>query len=82
MAKKKPDKLSQDAAAALAAGMSYGRWKAMQPVEVKEEKPPKPYYNIKKCAFCGFEFRSDCGRRIYCSDNCREKAYTKRKKQK
>ena len=30
-----PDKLAQDAAAALAAGMSYGKWKAMQePVKI------------------------------------------------
>ena len=30
--KKKPDKLSQEVSMALAAGMSYGKWKAKQPV--------------------------------------------------
>ena len=40
MAKKKKelDKLAKDAAAALAAGMSYGRWKAMQDFPVVIEK--------------------------------------------
>ena len=40
MAKKKKemDKLAKDAAAALAAGMSYGRWKAMQDYPVVIEK--------------------------------------------
>lgn len=76
---KKPDKLTQENAQALAAGMSYGKWKALHPVSV-EEKLSKPYYNIKKCAFCGFEFRSDSGKKVYCSDSCREKAYLKRKR--
>ena len=44
MNKKEPDKLAQDAAAARAANMSYGKWKAMQepvkPATRKIEKRP------------------------------------------
>ena len=76
---KKPDKLTRENAQALAAGMSYGKWKALQPVPVKAEKPPKPIYTMRKCAFCGLEFRQSdgCGRKKYCSDRCREAAYRK-----
>lgn len=45
MAKKKKemDNLAKDAAAALAAGMSYGKWKAMQEQpEVREKKKRRP----------------------------------------
>lgn len=80
---KKPDKLTRENAQALAAGMSYGKWKAMQqPVAVKEEKPPKPTYNVQKCAYCGTEF-IDGGdkRRKYCGDRCGKAAYDRRRRE-
>lgn len=62
------DNLAKDAALALAANMSYGRWKAEHPhtnlecVEVKTEKPEKI------CLVCGVELAA--GRRKYCSRKC------------
>lgn len=77
---KKPDKLTRENAQALAAGMSYGKWKALQPVPVKEETPPLPIYNMRKCAYCGLEFRQSdgSGRKKYCSDRCCKAAYDKK----
>lgn len=72
---KKPDKLTRENAQALAAGMSYGKWKALQPVAVKEEKPPKLHYEMRECAICGFEFRkSENGKQKYCSKKCAREA--------
>ena len=57
MAKKtEPDKLAQDAAAALAAGMSYGKWKAMQdPVKIYKKQDLEPGWKL--CAWCGKPFK-------------------------
>lgn len=65
MARKKMDKLSQDVAKALAAGMSYGKWKAMQdPVVIKKEE--KHY-----CLYCGRElFKGMKGIPKYCDAYC------------
>ena len=73
MAKKEMDKLSQDVHQALAACMSYGKWKAMQ-VPVKIEKKPDPFkIQTRICAYCGCEFVSDDNRnRIYCGARCRK----------
>lgn len=51
MAKKKEmDNLAKDAAAALAAGMSYGKWKAMQdPVKIEEPNPDEIPEGYKIC---------------------------------
>lgn len=69
--KKKPDKLSQDVAKALAAGMSYGKWKAMQqPVETEKGLPE----GWKICPQCGKKFRSSQGKK-YCEAYCRNQAY-------
>lgn len=78
---KKPDKLTQENAQALAAGMSYGKWKALQPVAVEEKKPPKPIYNMRVCVICGLEYRgSENGKQKYCSKKCaREAVYRARR---
>lgn len=71
--KKQMDKLAQEASQALAAGMSYGKWKAMQ-APVKIEPKPDPF-KIKTyiCAYCGAEFAPDDNRyRKYCGDRCRK----------
>ena len=71
MARKKMDKLAQDAKKALAAGMSYGKWKAMQePVKVEKELPE----GWKVCPQCGKPFKSSQGKK-YCDIYCREQAY-------
>ena len=76
MAKKKePDRLSRESSAALAAGMSYGKWKALQPPDVIVP-PPKPKMIAEKtCKFCGKTFyQADNRKRKYCSDQCRYEA--------
>ena len=74
--KKQPDKLSQEVSQALAAGMSYGKWKAMQaPVEIPK-KPPKECFTTQVCLNCGCEFvRYDRVKRKYCGDRCRDAYY-------
>ena len=72
MAKQYPDKLSQEAAMALAAGMSYGKWKAMQnPVKIEPKKLPIGI-ETKKCPWCGVEFFSMDNKTKYCSKRCRK----------
>lgn len=84
MAKKKEhDKLSSEVAMALAAGMSYGKWKAMQtPVKIEPKKNPIGI-ETQRCAWCGAEFTSyDNRNRKYCGDRCRmlrDKAYSRQK---
>lgn len=84
MAKKKnePDKLSRENSQALAAGMSYGKWKAMQPVVPIEPKPPKEIYFERICEHCGCTFiRHDCKQVKYCGDRCRNAAFRKKAKE-
>lgn len=72
MARKKVDKLAQDVHQAIAAGMSYGRWKAMQePVKI-EKSIPKGW---KVCPQCGKQFKPHHGQQKYCEIYCREQAY-------
>jgi hypothetical protein len=63
--KKKPDKLAQDVAAATAAGLSYGQWKAMQP----PSNPHKPPEGFKACKRCGKLFKPRATQ-VYCNDEC------------
>lgn len=62
------DRLTLDSIAAQKAGMSYGKWKALQPREVvipKEEVP------IRVCRFCGKELIDTHPLRLYCDDGCK-----------
>lgn len=85
MAKKKAmDKLAQDAAAALAAGMSYGKWKAMQdPVKIeKKEEIPDGW---KVCPQCGKAYKpKNCSnsKQIYCEIGCQKAAQRERDRDK
>lgn len=83
MAKKKKemDKLSWENAQALAAHMSYGKWKAMQtPVKiVKEEETPEGWC---KCQQCGKVFKPTIKRpQKFCDSVCREKSYSPKRKE-
>ena len=76
MAKKEPDKLSQDASAARAAGMSYGMWKGLQ-APVKIEKTEEEGWRI--CAFCGKKyFPKTKQNRKYCDMQCSVRACEER----
>jgi hypothetical protein len=69
------DRLARNAMLAKQAGMSYGKWKAMQPiVEVKEKPMPEGY---RKCEYCGEPFPKKQGKR-FCHDECRREAYRPR----
>ena len=81
MAKKqKIDKLAQEAEMAMAAGMSYGRWKAMQePVEQENHTEIEPELVVCKC--CGKQFRPKVKRRqIYCDFFCQREAQYQRER--
>ena len=78
MARRIPDQLDLDAKAASDAGMSYGKWKAMQnPVKIEQPNGTKFV-----CAICGKEFYRTYHRAAkYCSDECRDKAGYERAKE-
>ena len=78
MARKKknePDKLAQEVRQAIAAGMSYGKWKAMQPVVAIDPKAIPDGW--KACEYCGKGFKPTQGKR-FCDIECRRVAYKKR----
>ena len=81
MAKKKEmDKLAWENAQALAAGMSYGKWKAMQePVKIvpKTEMPE----GWRKCEWCGTWYKPKTKRpQKYCQSYCQLSASWSRAK--
>ena len=78
--KKEMDKLAQDAAAALAAGMSYGKWKAMQDKPVVIEKKKDELEPVKKiCKYCGKPFIPRSYRsQLYCDIYCQQEAKKER----
>lgn len=84
MAKKKElDKLTRENMQALAAGMSYGKWKAMQPVVPIEPKKPLEIYKEFTCEICGRTIiRFDGRTQKYCGANCRYIAYERQKRAK
>lgn len=76
MAKKKKemDNLAKDAAAALAAGMSYGKWKALQENPVPKKKTGELPEGWKLCKRCGKPFKAR-KTQVYCEYSCqREEA--------
>ena len=69
----KPDQLAQEVAQALAASMSYGKWKALQPrAEESTQVIPDGW---KACEHCGKPFKAKYGGKRFCDAECREKAY-------
>ncbi len=68
-----PDKLSQDASAALAAGMTYGKYMAMK--EPMKVAMPKERGIRHICEYCGKEFMQyDRLHRKYCCEEHRKAA--------
>lgn len=78
-----PDKLSQDAAAARAANMSYGKWKGLHPqVNTVKHEPPKEY-KICEYSKCGKPYIPTCARpQKYCSAFCCTAASRERSREK
>lgn len=76
------DKLSSDARKARAAGMSYGQWKATQPIVKALPRKIPGGYRVQVCEHCGCEFMvSGERKRKFCSDDCRMRTYEKRQQQ-
>lgn len=66
------DRLARNAMLAKQAGMSYGKWKAMQqPVKVEDKPLPEGW---RKCEYCGEPFKGKQGKK-FCDIDCRRKAY-------
>ena len=77
----KQDKLAQESAMALAAGMSYGKWKAMQ--SCKEIKRTDQSSNWRICEWCGKPFMLKTNRNHVKCIECRRMEYdTAHKKRK
>ena len=76
------DRLAMNAMLARQAGMSYGKWKAMQkPVEVQKKAIPDGW---QVCEWCGKPFKPKTKKKqMYCEIGCQKEAYKeKQKKQK
>lgn len=78
---KEPDNLAQDAAAARAAGMSYGKWKGLQtPAKIEKKEIPEGW---KRCAYCGKPFKPKSKQnQKYCESYCGQRARAERDRQK
>ena len=76
-------KLGNEVSQAIAAGMSYGKWKAIQPVVAPPPKNPPEGFKVQVCAFCGCEFINSNNRAMkYCGDVCRIGANDERRRKK
>ena len=68
------DRLAMNAMLAKQAGMSYGKWKALQPiVAVEQNAVPKGW---QKCEECGVAFPPR-GKKRFCDSVCRRTSYEK-----
>lgn len=82
------DDLTKDVLAAEAAGMSYGKWKALHPRThaVAEEAPVKPVKKERKppegswheCISCGTRYWANLPGQRYCSERCRDREAKRR----
>lgn len=74
------DNLARDAMLALKAGMTYGKWKAMQePVKIKKKTLPDGWI---ECKYCGKAFKPTRGCQKYCCMDCRNRAYAPKAREK
>lgn len=79
MAKREMDNLAKDAAAALKAGMSYGRWKALHPNTKDIEEEPAVPEGLPICKHCGKPFKPKSYRKqVYCEYECQQAALKER----
>ena len=72
------DKLAEDVSKAIAANMSYGKWKAMQGVPAKKGTNELPE-GFKKCPWCGVYFKPKVNQK-YCDIQCQKQAQRARLK--
>lgn len=72
MKKKKMDRLTRESTAAINAGMSYGKWKALHPEGLPEDAPDPIPSVVKRCRICGAPVGK--GKKLYCSWDCEHAA--------
>ena len=73
------DRLSRNALRAREAGMTYGKWKALQPVEQKQEVVEE---DLPLCEWCGTPFKPTSKRpQKYCNYVCCSQANAQRVKE-
>lgn len=75
------DRLARNAMLARQANMSYGKWKALQPVVELEPEPVIPD-GWKRCEACGKPFKPKGGGQRFCEYVCRERYYWRKKNKK
>lgn len=70
MAEKEKDQLAEDSTAALALGISYGKYKALQREGMlpSPKRPMQPVYGGPRCIVCGDSLPKN--RRKYCGRAC------------
>lgn len=78
------DNLARNAFLARQAGMSYGKWKAMQPpVQIVKKETPTETKEMKVCPWCGEKFKPNMGnKQKYCDVSCQRTAYYENNKKK
>lgn len=80
-----PDRLAQEAAAALVAGMTYGKWKGLQyerdkRTQIREKEIPEGWLI---CKYCGKPFKPKTKRsQFYCEAACQVAASKERCREK
>lgn len=62
------DNLTMNAIQCKAAGVSYGQWKAMNPVTKAIEIDE--CLVEKSCAYCGKQFKTKNKRKVFCCEEC------------
>lgn len=73
---KQPDRLAVESSMAVAAGMSYGKWKDMQDPAKKVPLPIPDGW--RACEYCGKPFKRVQAKR-FCDVFCQRKSYKKRR---
>ena len=68
-------KLAREALMAREASLSYGKWKALQPME-EPKKKREPGMSI--CPECGKAFKKRSPKQIYCESYCQHKGSLRR----
>ena len=78
------DNLARNAFMARQAGMSYGKWKAMQPIVPVVKKETEETKKMKVCPRCGEKFVPNRFnvRQKYCNTVCQRAAYYENNKAK
>ena len=64
------DRLAMDSTAAIKAGMSYGKWKALHPHTEIEVPVRKKSGTRRRCKVCGEEIPLHSKGHLYCGDIC------------